>query len=224
MSYLGLALFAEGATDHAFLRPLLRRLSEELCAQYAERPVEVSEVLELRSPDRLRDRSKQIFEAAREAIGAWNILFVHADGAGDPEAARVNSIEPGCSRIAQELTEQKGETVAVVPVRETEAWTLADGDTLRSVFGTTKSDTAIGLPLRPQEVEKVLDPKRSLDNAYAAAVGGRRGRRRGRASFLLSAIGEQVRLNVLGMLPAFERLRIELKEALEELQYIRTEE
>ena len=225
MSYLGLALFAEGPTDHAFLRPLLRRLCEELCAQYGERPVEVSDVLELHSPDRFRsqDRSTQILVAAREAMGAWNILFVHGDGAGDPDAARRNSIEPGCARIAQELADQRGQSVAVVPVRETEAWALADGETLRSVFGSTLSDTGLGVPLRPQEVESVLDPKKSLDDAYIAAAGRRRGRRRGRASFLLSAIGEQVRLSVLGMVPAFERLTADLTGALKELRYLRRE-
>ena len=45
MRYLGLALFAEGATDHAFLRPVLRRLCADLCLEFAEQPVEIGEVL-----------------------------------------------------------------------------------------------------------------------------------------------------------------------------------
>lgn len=35
MHYLGLALYAEGATDYYFLRPLLLRLCEDICTQEA---------------------------------------------------------------------------------------------------------------------------------------------------------------------------------------------
>ena len=57
MHYLGLALFAEGSTDHRFLRPLLYRLCDELCLGSLT-AVEVSEVLELHTPAGLKDRPR----------------------------------------------------------------------------------------------------------------------------------------------------------------------
>jgi len=51
MHYLELALFAEGPTDHRFLSPILRRVTEDICCQDAKQSVEVrEEVLQLKTP------------------------------------------------------------------------------------------------------------------------------------------------------------------------------
>jgi len=94
--WLGTALFAEGPTDHRFLQPLLRRACEALCASRGRGPVEIADVRELHSPVRARDQDREtrILEAARDSWGAWHILFVHADGAGDPERARAEQVVP----------------------------------------------------------------------------------------------------------------------------------
>lgn len=86
MRYLGLALFAEGATDYRFLPPVLQRATENLCLLGARSTVEVGEVLGLYAPDEAQnaDLATQVLAAAREARGAFNILFIHTDGAGDP--------------------------------------------------------------------------------------------------------------------------------------------
>lgn len=77
MRYLGLALFAEGQTDHAFLRPLLRRLCEILCAEEGPAPVVVGDVIELHSPAELHDedRGSRIYYAAREAVEGTSCSF-----------------------------------------------------------------------------------------------------------------------------------------------------
>lgn len=142
MRYLGLALFAEGPTDYRFLPPVLRRATEDLCLRGARSEVEVGEVVGLYAPDEYRDASiaTQILEAAREALGAFSILFIHTDGAGDLVAAHQQRVQPAAQRIA-ELGRQQERTVGVVPVREMEAWTLADGDALRGAFGTVLVDS-----------------------------------------------------------------------------------
>ena len=91
MHYLGLALYAEGPTDYYFLRPLLLRLCEEICLNEANQSVEFGEeVISLNEPARMKDapREERIIEAAREARGAWRIVFIHTDGAGSAERAR----------------------------------------------------------------------------------------------------------------------------------------
>ena len=223
MRYLGLALFAEGPTDYRFLPPVLRRATEELCLRSARQSVEVGDILGLYAPNNYRnaDLATQILAAAREAEGAYNILFVHTDGAGNPATAADERIKPVRERIAAELARQEW-TVGVVPVREMEAWTLVDGDALRGAFGTVLDDSALGLPTRAREVESILDPKQALEQAYSRVIGGRRRGRRKAADFF-DAIGERVRLDRLREVPAYQRFEQELRRALLELGYLSQE-
>src|SRR5215831_18317209 len=207
MRYLGLALFAEGITDHRLLAPILRRATEDLCNQFADDRIEIGEVLELHSPAQYRDRDRatRILEAAREARGAYSVLFIHTDGAGNPDSARRERVEPAVRRIADGLMQQHEWTVAVVPVRETEAWALVDGDALRAAFGTILDDSNLGVPERPSEAEKIHDPKQMLQRAFVRVVGTRRLKKKKVAAFL-DVIGERVQLGRLREVPAFQRL------------------
>jgi Domain of unknown function (DUF4276) len=139
MRYLALALYAEGPTDYRFLSPILRRVADDLCLREAAEPVSIrEEVLALDAPkgERFTDRASRILAAAKAADGAFDILFVHADGAGDPRRARDERVQPAIHLMTAERPGWSDGVVAVVPVRETEAWALADGDALRAAFGT----------------------------------------------------------------------------------------
>lgn len=220
MRYLGLALFAEGITDHRFLAPILRRVTEDLCLQFASDIVEIGEVVELHTPAQHRgeNRETRILEAAREARGAYGILFIHTDGAGDPDSALKERVQPAAQWIAHELTREYERTVAVVPVRETEAWALVDGDALRAAFGTMLDDMSLGIPRRPREVERVLNPKQILNQAFANVIGTRRLKKK-KAEAFLDAIGERVRLVRLREVLAFQRFERDLQAALLGLGY-----
>jgi hypothetical protein len=219
--YLGLALFAEGPSDHAFLRPLLGRLCAQVCAESARESIEIGDVYELHSPPTMKDRPRgeRIFHAAREASGLWNLLFIHADANGDAAAARRERVHPAVCRIVTALGEEQGQVVAVVPVRETEAWILADGENLRTVFGTHKGDPELGVPSRPRDVEKLADPKQCLEKAFRVAR-DRKARARERTTQWLPLIGEQISLQVLDEVPAFAHLRADLFAALQVLHYL----
>ncbi|MBW4669332.1 MAG: DUF4276 family protein [Cyanomargarita calcarea GSE-NOS-MK-12-04C] len=183
--------------------------------------VAIQEVLGLYAPNDYRDAdlATQILEAAREANGAFNILFVHTDGAGDSAAAYEQRIKPAAQRIAVELSGQQERTVGVVPVREMEAWTLADGDALRGAFGTVLDNTGLGIPTKAREVEGLFDPKQILEQAYTKVIGGKRRARRKAADFF-DAIGERVRLERLREVPAYQSFEEELHLALIELGYL----
>ncbi len=221
MSYLGLALFAEGSTDYRFLPPVLQRATEDLCLRGARFTVEVGEVVKLYAPNDYRDAdlATQIMEAAREARGAFSVLFIHTDGASDPAAAYEQRVKPAAERIAAELGRQQERTVGVVPVREMEAWTLADGDALRGAFGTVLDDLALGIPTKAREVEGILDPKQALEQVYEKVVGSRR-RRRGKVAEFFDTLGERVRLERLREVPAYQRFEEDLHMALVELGYL----
>jgi hypothetical protein len=217
LAYLSLALFAEGPTDHRFLSPLLYRLAEEICLRQARGVVDVGRLLSLRSPESLRDadRPTRIVEAARQADSTFHVLFLHTDGGSDWNRAYAERVAPAVAAVAGALSPAGHRTTAVVPVRETEAWALADGDALRSAFGTTLSDEALGVPERPADVEGIPDAKKALEHALVQATGpGRRRRRRGAAAFL-EVIGEQVSLARLAQVPAFGRLAVDLQRTLE---------
>jgi hypothetical protein len=219
--YLGLALFAEGPRDHRFLVRLLGRVAEEICAREATMTIEIGNVLELESPPDLEaDRATRITEAAREAFPAWNVLFIHSDSGGNAERAREQQVDPARIRVEQEFNTALHRCVAVVPIRETEAWALADGDALRDAFGTSLDNIVLGIPTRPRDVEHVLDPKKALENAFRTAQGGRRSRRHKPGAPYLERIADSVRLDVLAQLPAFSTFRQEFTTALQDLNYV----
>ncbi len=216
MAYLNLALYAEGSTDYRLLTPLLRRLTEDLCLKEASLVVEVAEIMGIDAPRKFQseDRATRLLEAARGFWGGACIFFIHTDGAGAPQTSIAEKVEPGMRRIQGEL--KGGACVAVVPVRETEAWALADGDALRKAFGTTLEDRALHVPKRPRDVESIIDPKRLLDEAYAAVLTPSR-RRRSKASDFFERIGESADLAVLELVPSFAVLKEDLLRALQSL-------
>lgn len=221
MHYLGLALYAEGPTDYYFLRPLLLRLCDDICRHDASQRVELSEdVIALDHPDSAQDapRERRVIEAAQLARGAWRIVFVHTDGAGDSERQRSVLVQPALDLLQQHCA-RDGVGVAVIPVRETEAWALADGDALRQVFGTTLDDTRLGLPA-PGAVESERWPKERLEKAFFATGPSARRRRQG-VSPLLNALGDTVALSRLRQLAGFRALETELRQALHALNILR---
>jgi hypothetical protein len=223
MRYLGLALYAEGPTEYRFLPPLLHGLADDLCLRLAPEIVEVGEVMPLDAPIgcEATDRATRVLEAARLARGAFSILFLHTDGAGDPDAARTQRVQPAAGLLAGEPGVANARVVAVIPVRETEAWALADGDALRGAFGTTLSDGRLGLPGQPREVEAILDPKQALEDAFRRVVGRRQRKRK--AVHHLDGIALRVRLEQLRRVPSFLRCEDELTAALVQLGILRKE-
>lgn len=223
MRHLGLALYAEGPTDYRLLSPILSRLCADICLRDSPQVVEISEeVLALDDAPALRHatREDRIVDAARRALGRWTVLFVHTDADGDARSARSERTQPALERLRREFG-AGGQGVAVVPVRESEVWALWDGDALRGVFGTTLGDRALHLPQNASIAEGLVDPKRCLQVAFAAArPGGRRGRTP-RISGLLNAIGERVDLDRLRELSAFAALEADLRQALRELHVLR---
>ena len=217
MHYLGLALYAEGPTDYQFLIPLLPRLCAHLCATEALAPVDVGEVVPLDHPDAVRDRPRHERVAAAAAMhaGAWNIVFVHADGAGDPAKAKAEAVQPALDVLHARFPEA-APGVGVVPVRETEAWLLVDGDALRGAFGVNLTDAELGLPNPRHLAEAFTDPKAVLEAAFMA-TGPTGLRKRKGTSPMLNALGEQVSLDCLNHLPSFRRLSEDLRAALRQI-------
>lgn len=216
--WLGLALYAEGSTDHRFLDELLRRTVEHLLIDggYA---VDLSSVQRLPVGAEEPNRAERIAVGSQRIQGAFHLLFVHADGAGDAERAREERVQPGIDAMHARVGGEGRRGVAVVPVRETEAWALADADCLRRILGTQRSPADLGLPQSPTELENLSDPKATFAAVVREARPGRRGRRRPMPGSFLDLIGQQARISQLARLSAFERLLSDLDEALRALGF-----
>lgn len=219
MTYLASALYAEGPTDYAFLRPLLRRACEDLCIHQARGPVEIGDVLELdtRPEDRNKSRAECIVGAAIDSRAGWHVLFIHADADGDGVRARAERITPAVRQLEAELGTHHS-WVAVVPVQMTDAWLLADFQRLREVLGTTLDASQLGIPTRGPSIERIADPKQALESAWRIVHGRRR--RAHRLSSIYQPLGEQIQLVELRKLEAYVEFERELAAALRRLRYI----
>lgn len=211
-----MALHAEGPTDHAFLEPLIRRTLRDCTHRvYPDSVIEIAPFVEL--PPRSRD-NEAIVAAVRHALDGIHLLFLHTDGEGQPEQARVQRVEPVFRRLRVDVPIERLGCVAIVPVRETEAWSLTDPECIRHVFGTRRSDEELGLPANPHEVERESDPKTRLTEVCRIALRGRRSRRRKHSySPYLAGLGEMIDLERLRRVPAFQRFEQDLEAALRRL-------
>lgn len=215
MRYLQPAFYGEGPNDYAFLPRLLQRLCEQVVLDLGRDRFEVADPLLLDDPeDAPRRRSARVADAAIEAREVWNLLWVHSDGAGDPSVARATGVQPAFDLLDRHLPAGTWAGVAVIPVREVEAWVLADGDALRAALGVSLDDVSLGLP-GGALCERLVDPKVPLEQALKTALGNRYrpGRISGRQD-ILRAVAERSRCDVLRALPSFRACEVEMSRAL----------
>lgn len=217
MSFLGLGLVAEGPSDYRFFPAVLYRLAEDLCLQHGRTPVEIGAVVPLELSGLHGTKTERIVQAAMQAAGSYHVLFLHTDGNGDHDAAIRDRVGPWKAALSV-LGSPDDRTVAVVPVREMEAWAFCDGGALRAAFGTTLTDTELGVPRKASDVEGIVDPKAALQAAYERVFRPKRPRRS--SVEMLEVIAERVSLDRLRQLPAFRRLEADLAAAMRDLHYI----
>jgi hypothetical protein len=217
MRYLALSLFAEGQTDQEFLPRLIFRSVTELSASISNQQVEIPEQFIRSRPTSKNlsglsrpERVEALFGAALESL---DLLFIHADGGSDPEAARTARVEPCCERLRVSFPNLRFRCVGLVPVYETEAWALADSDAILRALGTTKSAQELGLPISPQNAESRGDPKEILRKVQTAVQGARQ-RGRLRNPPILSILGETVSLTKLRQMNAFQAFETSVRQAL----------
>lgn len=194
MIYLRAGLYAEGPTDYRFLLPLLDRVLREAAARRFPGANEIEDTQAIDSAGDERRRADRIAAAVREHEDLIDFLIIHADGAGDPEKARRDQVEPGVAAAAAAIPGKPLPAIGCVPVRELEAWLLADDRVFVEQLGVQ-----VALPSAP---ERDPDPKRTLASILD--------QRRRRPPDYYALFGEQVGLDRLRRLPAFAAFEAEL--------------
>ncbi|MEU4568350.1 DUF4276 family protein [Micromonospora sp. NPDC023956] len=209
MRYLTSALVSEGPTDDQFLPRLLGRALTYLCMTEFEDAVDVADVQVLR--DRKGPSSVQdVIKVVELNRAAFSLIFFHRDQGTDPRRVEREWIQP----LRELWGERAEQLVAVIPVRETEAWLLADGDALRNALGVPSwTDGFMGLPARPAQVEDLADPKRVLSDLTQRVS-------RSREDHFVQ-LGELVSLDRLYQVPAYRRWWDDTRQALTRLGYRR---
>ncbi|HEY1349858.1 MAG TPA: DUF4276 family protein [Ktedonobacteraceae bacterium] len=131
MSVLMLAFYGEGRSDREFLPPLIQRTSDAILAHYAQ---SVVEIWDIRIIEKKRgDLGTCILQASKE-VGECHALLVHsdADRLGYWEA-REDRFTPGQTLVHNYSGWSCQNLLPVIPVREKEAWMLADFEALSAV-------------------------------------------------------------------------------------------
>jgi hypothetical protein len=219
---LGLSLSTEGVTDQAFLTPLIRRVVEALLQEHITEDQPDTEIilvgvrdLNLLGRDYDGDVYNRLTGASPVGAQLYEVFFIHADGGNGYELIQDNVLRPKVTTI-NAAYEYEGRYVRVVPVREMEAWAIADGDAIRKAFKVTLSDDQLGVPSPPRSAEKVLDPKARLQEMAERAFGRRRAKKLGISRFL-SLIAEYSSIERLMLVPSFDRFYQETDEAVKDL-------
>lgn len=217
-----MALYSEGATDNRFLPLVAQRTAENLLLQRASQVIDVLPVQIVRDI-REQSRAEGILQAARQSWG-YHLLLVHSDADDrSPQAALTERIQPGVALVAQQPEDADlcRELVPIVPVTMTEAWMLADGERLGELLNPALSLNALNIPTSPDEIERIADPKERLSQIARAAYAQRPRRRRGHSiGELYEPLGQQLSLDALGRLSAYQSFQAELATVLARLNYL----
>lgn len=186
--HLSLALLTEGASDQWFLVPLIDRqvaaLAHEASVGFDYSGVVSGECFTVAQRDRVE-------REVADLLHYFDIVVIHHD---HNERGKIEALR-------QRFPADHRRIVALVPVRETEAWMLADPEALREAAPTR------GVPWEaPRDVQKVADPKAVLK----VTLGGRRD-----AEHDFARLGQTVALDALGRVPAYRRWTGELRAEME---------
>ncbi|MEV7088084.1 hypothetical protein AB0O07_19705 [Streptomyces sp. NPDC093085] len=194
--YLTVGLLAEGPEDEIFLGTVAVRQLKELAAHHSGH-FDVGDTPLRGRYSTARTAHEQICAEVADLAEDCDLLLIHND---HRERNKIDKIRrdvapPSHCRI-----------VGVVPVRETEAWLLADGPLLGSLPGAVPEH----IPAGARGVERAADPKALLSRVLPG----------GDSRELAGFLGERVDLDRLRTLPAYQMWCAELTAALKELRFL----
>ena len=159
-----------------------------------------------------------IVERVQQAhLNGLMIFVVHADAdAADGDQALNERIKPAISTV-QKLGIDNLPIVPLIPIQETEAWLLADRETLKKALKTKLNDQELDLH---GDVERYADPKAKLQDVVRRANEGRGTHMQIELSTLYDTLGESCRFEVLDRLASYQRFKASLQEGLQQIGYL----
>jgi hypothetical protein len=208
----------EEPTDTRFLELIIQRTFEDIAFE-CRGTIDVLPVQHISVPK--STFSDEVLNAAKKAFDmGLMVLCVHADADSETDiVAFKNKIRPAFRAAQNNLKANCQLLVAIVPVQMTEAWLLADKDTMKQEIGTVKTDHELGLLRDP---ESIPDPKKVIENAILIANQYSKRRRRYQVSLseLYTPIGQKVSLEKLSLLGSFRKFKESVRTVYQQLAFL----
>jgi hypothetical protein len=206
MRSLSCVLVREGPSDDWFLPIVLQRALQDLCRERFPACGEIQDIRPL--PEAGNQHPGSVVAAVSAELGTFDVALYHHDGAPPGKSDAVIKRMREAWRFREPL-------VTVVPVRETEAWLLADSEAIRSALRVRKFPD---LGVEPERVHSVRSPKERFE-AIVREIAGRRAASDHSIRDYVTRVGANVRIDMLRRVPAFELWWNEMSDALEGLGY-----
>ncbi|AUS78088.1 DUF4276 domain-containing protein [Actinoalloteichus sp. AHMU CJ021] len=217
MRPLNTAILVEGPTDETFFRVIVFRALRDIGNTGTSAGFDLAEPLTFR---RRQDRPWQRFtEQVAELTPRPDLVFFHYDDKNGDERKR--SWVPMLS--CWETAGRGGgpglpPLVELAPVREMEAWALADTELVNRLARRAPSAGDVFEADRLRDVERLSDPKKTLTEAMNA---GRGRRRRRDVEAYLPLLAERARHTELSRVPSYDRWRRRTADKLRDLGFLR---
>lgn len=212
MYRLSIRAVVEGPTDKPFFDGLLQRALDQLCLSLVEPVVEVDVATWRPRVVVGQSRHEAVLGQVRAVFPHVDVVFLHVDGTSRPERELKKYFTP----LEKLWRSQAGLPVLLplVPVREMEAWALADRHLLEQLVRRVWSPSEVFEGERLGQVEQLSDPKRTLAEIVALAPRGRQNRE---ATDYLPLLAERISLRALERVPSFAAWSRDTRAALIEL-------
>ena len=209
----------EGPTDVRFLSNIIRRTFETVAFECAT-DIDVTAVGPIDVPK--TNINDYVLTATQKAHDTgMMVVCVHADADDDTDVdALTHRINPAFMAAKLTLAPQiNPNLVAVVPVRMTEAWMLADKPALKRQIDTTLSDADLDINRLP---ERIADPKACIKEAIRLSLAHRTKRHRHGLSIndLYEPMGVNTDLAQLASLPSYQKFQEAVRDAFRRLNYL----
>lgn len=204
MKVLTITLLTDGSSDRALI-PIVEWLVTQKLSEYPFQ-VQIAEAL----PKHGEGLKNRILYALTHY--SCDILIIHRDAEGETWHLRADEIKQALAT----MTLEKIQTVAVVPVRMTEAWLLFDEMAIRRAASNPMGKNLIKLSSL-KKWEKEIDPKQLLLTALrdASELSGRR-LAKFNAYEAKNRVANLIRdFSVLNQLESFSNFKENLESALE---------
>lgn len=218
MNLITIGFYAEGPTDNRFLLSIIRRTFEAVALE-CESEIEVYEPQPVTAAADTFAATVVAVARVAAAQGAL-VLCVHADAdARDDEHVRTHKVSPALAALQNAALPGSPALVALIPVRMSEAWMLADKTLLKDEIGTSLSDAALGLHRAP---EAYADPKAVIEESIRLAHEDRPRRHRQQLTIgeIYLPLGQKIALARLAALPSYQRFRADVRQAFRQLNYL----
>ncbi len=150
-----------------------------------------------------------------------NILQIGLVAEGTTDKTLQNIINPAVQAVLGLEGKVCKNLVALIPVQMTEAWMMADINLMKRKLSTNKSNRDLGLPDRTNVIEKIANPKNTIEQALRLAYSETpKRRRRLSLSSLYSPLSQEISLEKLQQLQSYRIFVKHVKESLHHLNYL----